>query len=242
MRRHAAWLRAPHDGRRRCGERSSSAGRARRGRRRLHAPDAHGRHRRLRTARADRPRRRRRRAREIGGRSRRRTVSSQSRRQFHHGRRRSAARPPRPRPVDTCRRDRTVRRRTATVRRTHPRSRTTASNYCATTTAPVPPTALGHTLLLYTNNGAAWDASRVRRRLRDLGIRRRIVKAVRSDTGWAGLTDAEVAVVRLVAEGLTNREVAEQLSSPPHREHAPTSCLHEAGDHFRVQLTPSLQT
>ena len=57
---------------------------------------------------------------------------------------------------------------------------------------------------------------RVRRRLRDLGIRRRIVKAVRSDTGWAGLTDAEVAVVRLVAEGLTNREVAEQLFVSPH--------------------------
>jgi DNA-binding CsgD family transcriptional regulator len=76
--------------------------------------------------------------------------------------------------------------------------------------------ALGRALLLYTNSGAAWDASRVRRRLRDLGIRRRIVKAVRHDTGWAGLTDAEVAVVRLVAEGLTNREVAEQLFVSPH--------------------------
>jgi DNA-binding CsgD family transcriptional regulator len=71
--------------------------------------------------------------------------------------------------------------------------------------------ALGHALQIYSNAGATWDASRVRRRLRDLGVRRRLVKASRPSTGWAGLTDSEVAVARLVSEGLTNREVAEQL-------------------------------
>jgi DNA-binding CsgD family transcriptional regulator len=71
--------------------------------------------------------------------------------------------------------------------------------------------ALGHALQIYSNTGATWDESRVRRRLRELGVRRRLVKAARPTTGWAGLTDAEVAVVRLVADGLTNREVAERL-------------------------------
>jgi DNA-binding CsgD family transcriptional regulator len=75
---------------------------------------------------------------------------------------------------------------------------------------------LGHALKQYSTCNAAWDASRVRRRLRELGVRRRIVKAVRPATGWPGLTDAEVSVVRLVAQGLTNREVAEQLYVSPH--------------------------
>ena len=76
--------------------------------------------------------------------------------------------------------------------------------------------ALTRALKLYSGCGAAWDASRVRRRLRDLGVRRRIVKAARPASGWAGLTDGELAVVRLVAEGLTNREVAERLYVSPH--------------------------
>ena len=76
--------------------------------------------------------------------------------------------------------------------------------------------ALGDALGVYTEAGATWDASRVRRRLRAMGVRRRLVKATRPTTGWAGLTDAEMAVVRLVAEGLTNREVAERLFISPH--------------------------
>ena len=58
--------------------------------------------------------------------------------------------------------------------------------------------------------------ARVRRRLRTLGVRRRLVKSVRPADGWAALTDAEIAVVRLVAEGLTNREAAERLFVSPH--------------------------
>jgi DNA-binding CsgD family transcriptional regulator len=78
----------------------------------------------------------------------------------------------------------------------------------------------------------------VRRRLRDLGIRRRLVKAARPTTGWAGLTDAELGVVRLVAEGLTNREVAELLFVSQHTvgmhlRHAFT----KLGINSRVELT-----
>jgi DNA-binding CsgD family transcriptional regulator len=35
-------------------------------------------------------------------------------------------------------------------------------------------------------------------------------------TGWAAMTDSELAVARLVADGLTNREVAEHLFVSPH--------------------------
>jgi DNA-binding CsgD family transcriptional regulator len=34
--------------------------------------------------------------------------------------------------------------------------------------------------------------------------------------GWAAMTDSELAVVRLVVDGLTNREVAERLYVSPH--------------------------
>jgi len=76
---------------------------------------------------------------------------------------------------------------------------------------------LGRALTVYGNAGAAWDAARVRRRLRALGVRRRLVTASdRPETGWAAMTDSELAVARLVARGLTNREVAEQLYISPH--------------------------
>jgi DNA-binding CsgD family transcriptional regulator len=65
--------------------------------------------------------------------------------------------------------------------------------------------------------GAAWDARRVRARLRARGIRRRATGGSgRPDTGWAAMTDSELAVARLVALGLTNRDVAERLFVSPH--------------------------
>jgi DNA-binding CsgD family transcriptional regulator len=76
--------------------------------------------------------------------------------------------------------------------------------------------ALGRALTIYTHSGAAWDAGRVRRRLRAQGVRRRLVTPEREQTGWAAMTDSELTVARLVAEGLTNREVAEQLFVSPH--------------------------
>jgi DNA-binding CsgD family transcriptional regulator len=56
----------------------------------------------------------------------------------------------------------------------------------------------------------------VRSRLRDHGVRRRVVARERAETGWAAMTDSELAVARRVAQGLTNREVAEQLFVSPH--------------------------
>jgi DNA-binding CsgD family transcriptional regulator len=75
---------------------------------------------------------------------------------------------------------------------------------------------LGRTLALYTELGATWDARRVRSRLRGLGVRRRVVTAEPETSGWAAMTAAELAVARLVAEGLTNREVADRLFVSPH--------------------------
>jgi DNA-binding CsgD family transcriptional regulator len=76
--------------------------------------------------------------------------------------------------------------------------------------------ALGRALALYTELGATWDARRVRSRLRKLGVRRRLVAAEPETNGWGAMTAAELAVARLVAEGLTNREVAERLFVSPH--------------------------
>ncbi len=59
------------------------------------------------------------------------------------------------------------------------------------------------------------DARRVGRALADLGVQRRIVR-VRESSGWESLTRMEWRVVELVAEGATNREVAEHLSLSPH--------------------------
>jgi DNA-binding CsgD family transcriptional regulator len=75
---------------------------------------------------------------------------------------------------------------------------------------------LSRTLVLYTELGATWDARRVRSRLRELGVRRRLVAAEPETNGWAALTSSELTVAHLVAEGLTNREVAERLFVSPH--------------------------
>jgi ATP/maltotriose-dependent transcriptional regulator MalT len=75
---------------------------------------------------------------------------------------------------------------------------------------------LGRALALYTELGATWDAGRVRSRLRELGVRRRLVTTEPETSGWAAMTTSELTVARLVAEGLTNREVAERLFVSPH--------------------------
>ena len=65
----------------------------------------------------------------------------------------------------------------------------------------------------YQLTGAAADAARVRRRLRQLGVRRRhwTPSAHRRETGWESLTDTERAASVLVAQGLNNRQIASQM-------------------------------
>jgi DNA-binding CsgD family transcriptional regulator len=61
----------------------------------------------------------------------------------------------------------------------------------------------------YERSGAARDAARVRRRLRQAGVRRRHWATHRGpDVGWASLTETERAISELVSHGLSNQEVA----------------------------------
>jgi DNA-binding CsgD family transcriptional regulator len=76
--------------------------------------------------------------------------------------------------------------------------------------------AFGRALVLYARAGAASDAARLRGRLAALGVRRRLASARRPGRGWTAMTDSELAVARLVAQGFTNREVAEHLFISPH--------------------------
>jgi DNA-binding NarL/FixJ family response regulator len=76
--------------------------------------------------------------------------------------------------------------------------------------------ALDRALAIHADCGARWDLARVRRRLRQLGINRRLPAEHRPALGWAALTESQLAVVRLVADGLSNREVAERLYVSPH--------------------------
>jgi DNA-binding CsgD family transcriptional regulator len=63
----------------------------------------------------------------------------------------------------------------------------------------------------YMGHEAVADARRVGRELRRLGVERRIVSQPRAKTGWDSLTDSELKVVNLIAQGVTNRDVATQL-------------------------------
>lgn len=64
----------------------------------------------------------------------------------------------------------------------------------------------------YEALGAIVDVRRVESRLRDMGVRFGVRGSrVRPTTGWESLTPKEHDVVRLVCDGLTNREVGERL-------------------------------
>src|ERR1700757_4246757 len=63
----------------------------------------------------------------------------------------------------------------------------------------------------YMQHEALADARRVGRELRRLGVERRIVSQPRAKTGWDSLTDSELKVINLIAQGVTNRAVAAQL-------------------------------
>jgi len=65
---------------------------------------------------------------------------------------------------------------------------------------------------LYEALEATWDMSRIAARLRALGVRRASHGSRRRPKfGWEALTRSERAVVELVADGLSNPEVAERL-------------------------------
>jgi DNA-binding CsgD family transcriptional regulator len=72
--------------------------------------------------------------------------------------------------------------------------------------------ALGDALDAYVEMGAEHDAARVRSRLRDMGVHRSHWRRLeRPVCGWQSLTDTELRVAGIVAEGLTNAQVAERL-------------------------------
>ena len=70
----------------------------------------------------------------------------------------------------------------------------------------------------YRQVGADRDQARIRRRLRQLGIRRRhwATPPARPVTGWDSLTGTEQAVAGLVAEGLNNNQVAARMYISTH--------------------------
>ncbi len=93
-------------------------------------------------------------------------------------------------------------------------------------------------LSVATRTGAEWDSARLRGRLRRLGVRRRYVASDPPKTGWASLTDPEIKVAILAAEGRTNRQIAESLFISPHTVNTHMRHVFEKLEiNSRVQLT-----
>jgi DNA-binding CsgD family transcriptional regulator len=90
----------------------------------------------------------------------------------------------------------------------------------------------------YMGHEALADARRVGRELRRLGVERRIVSQPRAKAGWDSLTDSELKVVNLIAQGATNRDVAAQLHLSLHtvKNHV-HNAFAKLGINSRAQLT-----
>jgi DNA-binding CsgD family transcriptional regulator len=90
----------------------------------------------------------------------------------------------------------------------------------------------------YLRHEAVADARRVGRGLRRLGVDRRIVSQSRAKTGWESLTDSELTVINLIAQGATNRDVATQLNLSLHtvKNHV-HNAFAKLGINSRAQLT-----
>jgi DNA-binding CsgD family transcriptional regulator len=98
---------------------------------------------------------------------------------------------------------------------------------------------LDEALAGYGRLGASHDAGRVTARLRALGVRRRRGRTGgrRPDRGWEALTPTEVKVTALVAEGLSNPQIAERLYVSRHTVHTHVShILVKLGLASRVEL------
>ena len=81
----------------------------------------------------------------------------------------------------------------------------------------------------YLDCEAGADARRVKRLLRHSGVRRHVPARSRPTSGWESLTDSELRVARLVAQGSTNRDARGQaVSLTSHCEHAFTQHLRKA--------------
>ena len=90
--------------------------------------------------------------------------------------------------------------------------------------------------------GAEWDSARIRGRLRRLGVRRSYAANTRPKTGWAALTEPEINVARLAAEGRTNRQIAAALFVSPHTVNTHLRHVFEKlGINSRVQLSRFVQ-
>jgi DNA-binding NarL/FixJ family response regulator len=71
---------------------------------------------------------------------------------------------------------------------------------------------LDDALAAFERLGATADAARVIAELNSAGSRRRVRAPARPTYGWDSLTRSELAVIELVTKGLTNRQIAMQLS------------------------------
>jgi len=92
----------------------------------------------------------------------------------------------------------------------------------------------------YRQTGADRDQARIRRRLRQLGIRRRhwSTPPARPVTGWDSLTGTEQAVAGLVAEGLNNKQVAARMYISTHTvAHHLRQAFRKLSIASRVELT-----
>jgi DNA-binding CsgD family transcriptional regulator len=76
--------------------------------------------------------------------------------------------------------------------------------------------AFDRVLRICVEAGAERGAARARKRLRELGIRRRVQALDRPKLGLESLTAAEVQVARLAAAGYTNRGIADRLFVSSH--------------------------
>jgi DNA-binding CsgD family transcriptional regulator len=94
----------------------------------------------------------------------------------------------------------------------------------------------------YMQHEAFADARRVGRELRRLGVERRIVSQPRATAGWDSLTDSEIRIVNLIADGATNRDVANKLHLSLHtvKTHV-HNAFGKLGINSRVQLAQLAQ-
>src|SRR5262245_3975774 len=89
----------------------------------------------------------------------------------------------------------------------------------------------------YMGHEALADARRVGRQLRKVGVERRI-GPTRAKKGWDGLSDAELKVVTLIAQGMTNRDAATELHLSLHTVKAHVhNAFAKLGINSRTQLT-----